>query len=87
MLAEHRRGESDLIRRDGVWFLVAACDLDEPVVSEPDGWLGVDLGIVNIAATSDGKLHAGRGLNRYRRWMLAKRAELQAKKTLSAKRS
>src|SRR6185437_14947675 len=53
---------------------------------EPDGWLGVDLGIVNIATNSDGKRMAGRALNRYRRLQLALRRELQAKATKSAKR-
>ncbi|CAM5678997.1 hypothetical protein SHIRM173S_12390 [Streptomyces hirsutus] len=53
---------------------------------EPTDFLGVDLGIVNIATTSDGKLHAGRELNRYRKRQLALRAKLQKKGTKSAKR-
>jgi len=46
----------------------------------------VDLGIVNIAATSDGQLAAGRRLNRYREHQQDLRAKLQAKGTQSAKR-
>jgi IS605 OrfB family transposase len=85
-LAIYQRGESDLIHRDGMWFLAVTIDVPDPDLREPGGWLGVDLGIVNIATTSDGKRMAGRGLNRYRRRQLALRRKLQAKGTSSAKR-
>ncbi|WP_199725816.1 RNA-guided endonuclease TnpB family protein [Nocardiopsis sp. Huas11] len=83
-LAEHRRGESDLVKRDGKWFLVATIDIAEPQVFEPRDWIGVDRGIVNLATTSDGHNYQGRRLGRYRRWQARKRAELQAKRTRSA---
>ncbi|MGW2039479.1 RNA-guided endonuclease InsQ/TnpB family protein [Streptomyces virginiae] len=86
MLREHRKGESDLIERDGVFYLIAVCDIPEPEVYEPAGFVGVDLGIVNIATTSTGYQAAGRGLNRHRSRQLALRKKLQAKGTKSAKR-
>ncbi|MFE5594816.1 RNA-guided endonuclease InsQ/TnpB family protein [Streptomyces sp. NPDC056549] len=85
MLREHRKGESDLVERDGVFYLIAVCEIPEPEVYEPDGFVGVDLGIVNIATTSTGYRAAGRGLNRHRKRQLALR-KLQAKGTKSAKR-
>ncbi|MGI3198553.1 transposase [Streptomyces sp. GLT-R25] len=85
-LAEYRRGESDLARRGGKWFLIATCDLPDPEVYEPVDWIGVDRGIVNLATTSDGSNYQGRRLNRYRRWQARKRAELQARRTRSATR-
>jgi hypothetical protein len=64
-LQQYRQGESDLVRRDGRWYLVATCEVPQaPVNEDPVGWLGVDLGIVNIATTSDGEIMAGRGLTR-----------------------
>nr|WP_308038728.1 transposase [Streptomyces sp. PSKA30] len=84
-LSEHRKGESDLVFRDGKWFLIATIDLPEPEVFEPKDFIGVDRGIVNLATTSDGTNHQGRRLTRYRRWQARKRAELQAKQTRSAK--
>jgi IS605 OrfB family transposase len=51
-----------------------------------NGFLGVDLGIVNIATTSDGDRMSGSRLNRYRRRQLRLRKRLQAKKTASARR-
>ncbi|MFE2063457.1 RNA-guided endonuclease InsQ/TnpB family protein [Streptomyces sp. NPDC059467] len=85
-LATHRKGESDLVRRGGKWFLIATCDIPDPQVYEPVDWIGVDRGIVNLATTSDGANYQGRGLSRYRGWQARKRAELQQKQTRSATR-
>ncbi|MFI0451401.1 RNA-guided endonuclease InsQ/TnpB family protein [Actinomadura sp. 6N118] len=80
-LAEHRQGESDLVCRDGVFYLLAVCEIPEkPLNAEPADWVGVDRGINNLATTSDGGNYQGRRLQRYRRWQARKRAELQAKK-------
>lgn len=86
MLTEHRKGESDLVHRDGAWFLIATCEIPEAGQYEPDGFVGVDLGIANIATTSTGYRAAGRGLNRHRKRQLDLRRKLQAKGTKSAKR-
>lgn len=86
-LALHRKGESDLVRRDGMWFLNATCEVPEAVLNtDPADFLGVDLGIVNIATTSDGEVMAGRELNRIRVRERKLRAKLQQKNTPSAKR-
>jgi putative transposase len=80
-------GETDLICRDGKWFLHATVDAPEPPLTQPiNGFLGVDLGIVNIATSSDGQRAAGARLNRYRTRQQRLRARLQAKKTSSARR-
>ena len=86
MLQEHRKGESDLIEREGVFYLLATCEVPQAQQYEPGGFIGVDLGIANIATTSTGYQAAGRGLNRYRKRQLALRAKLQKKRTKSAKR-
>jgi putative transposase len=49
-------------------------------------FLGIDLGIVNIAATSDSEILAGRELNRIRTRERGLRAKLRKKNTPSAKR-
>ncbi|MEU0821060.1 RNA-guided endonuclease InsQ/TnpB family protein [Streptomyces mirabilis] len=85
-LREHRQGESDLIERDGVFYLMATCDVPEAEQYEPGHFNGVDLGIANIATTSTGYQAAGRGLNRHRNRQLDLRRKLQAKGTKSAKR-
>ncbi|MEU7011419.1 transposase [Streptomyces sp. NPDC046332] len=86
-LRENRKGEADLIERDGVFYLVAVCEVPgAPLNEDPAGFVGVDLGIVNIATTSTGYRAAGRGLNRHRTRQLDLRKKLQAKGTKSAKR-
>ncbi|MEV0424880.1 RNA-guided endonuclease TnpB family protein, partial [Streptosporangium canum] len=85
-LALYRKGESDLLCRDGMWFLIATCDVPDRPVAVPDGFLGVDLGIANIATTGDGARHSGKGLNAVRHRHRELRRRLQAKATKSAKR-
>jgi putative transposase len=85
-LRGHRQGESDLLFRDGMWFLLATCEVPEPEVFEPADWIGVDRGIANLATTSDLDNFQGRRLQRYRRWHARKRAEFQARRTKSANR-
>ncbi|WP_405637729.1 transposase [Streptomyces sp. NBC_00056] len=87
VLAAHRKGESDLVCQGGKWFLIATCDIDEATPNtHPAGFLGVDLGIVNIAVTSDGARHCGRRVNRKREQDRTLRSKLQTKNTKSAKR-
>ncbi|MEU1599609.1 transposase [Streptomyces sp. NPDC005708] len=87
VVAVHRQGESDLLRQGGQWYLLVTCDIPEAVPNEqPAGFLGVDLGIVNIATTSTGKRHSGRHLNRRREADRTLRSKLQTKGTKSAKR-
>jgi putative transposase len=80
-------GETDLICRDGKWFLHATIEVPEAPQTDPvNGFLGVDMGIVNIATSSSGKRAAGARLNHYRKRQQRLRARLQAKKTSSARR-
>jgi putative transposase len=85
-LREYRQGESDLIQRDGVFYLIATCEVSEAEQYEPERFIGVDLGIATIATTSTGYKAAGRGLNRHRKRQLELRRKLQKKGTKSAKR-
>lgn len=86
-LVLYRRGESDLLYRDGMWFLNATCEVPEAEPNaDPVDFLGMDLGIVNIATTSDGQIMAGRALNRLRVRERGLRQKLQRKGTPSARR-
>ncbi|SIM82813.1 RNA-guided endonuclease InsQ/TnpB family protein [Micromonospora cremea] len=85
-IATSKTGESDLIFRDGMWFLYATVEVCEPELIEPFGFLGVDMGIANIAYDSDGTRYAGDQLNGYRRRQLRLRKRLQKKGTKSARR-
>ncbi|MGW1131300.1 RNA-guided endonuclease InsQ/TnpB family protein [Streptomyces griseoluteus] len=87
VLARHRKGESDLVRREGKWYLLATCEVPEsPMNVDPVDFIGIDLGVVNIATTSDGEILAGRELNRVRARERGLRAKLRSKNTPSANR-
>ncbi len=69
------------------WFLYASVEAAEAPLAEPvNGFVGVDMGIVNIATTSTGRRASGARLNRYRKRQGRLRKRLQAKKTSSARR-
>jgi putative transposase len=86
LLLAGQQGESDLVYRDGAWYLYATVEYTEPPESEITGWVGVDLGIVNIAVTSDGAVHAGGQVNALRHRHRRLRQRLQKKGTKSARR-
>ena len=86
VLLEHRRGESDLVYREGNWFLLATVEVEEPPPGTPEDWLGVDLGIKNIAADSAGETYSGGHLRGLRHRYGRVRSRLQSKGTKSAKR-
>jgi IS605 OrfB family transposase len=85
-LLKMRQGESDLIYFNGQFFLNPTCNVEEPPPYDPQGFLGVDLGIVNIAASSDGEVFVGGRVNGLRKRYRKLRARLQSKGTKSAKR-
>jgi IS605 OrfB family transposase len=78
--------QSDLILRDGKFYLAVVVDAPEPTPDDPTGYLGVDLGIVNIAADSDGKTYSGNQVNGIRKRQAKLRGKLQSKGTKAAKR-
>ena len=87
MLRSRPIGETDLIYCDGKWFLHATIEAPQvPLIDPVKGFLGVDMGIVNIATTSTGEKASGAGLNSYRRRQARLRKRLQAKGTSSARR-
>lgn len=85
-LLEGLRGECDLVYRKGEFYLYQCCDVDEPPTDDVDDFLGVDLGIANIATDSDGTVHQGKTMKGVRFRHRRLRAKLQAKGTKSARR-
>ena len=85
-LLQSLQGEADLIYRAGEFYLHQVCEIETPDPDDPEGWLGVDLGIVNIATTSDGDVFSGEQLENKREWYAERRATLQSVGTKSAKR-
>ncbi len=81
-------GETDLLyspEKDR-WSFVFSVKSEAPPVSVPQDFLGVDLGVTNIVADSDGNLYSGGHVRGLRKRHLKLRRRLQAKGTRGAKR-
>jgi putative transposase len=85
-MLEHQRGESDLCLIDGNFYLFTTCDIDEPTPKDVEDFLGVDLGVANIAVDSDGVIHQGKTVKNVRYRHRELRRKLQAKGTHSTRR-
>ena len=85
-LLGYDRGETDLVLRDSNFYLFVSVEVLDTEEKKTLGWLGVDVGIVNIATTSDGDNFSGSSLNALRRRAVKLRQRLQSKGTKSAKR-
>lgn len=85
MLA-HQRGESDLCLIDGSFYLFTTCDIEEPEPAYINDFLGVDLGVANIAVDSDGNVRQGKAVKKVRYRHRQLRTRLQKKGTHSARR-
>ncbi|MFL5702324.1 MAG: RNA-guided endonuclease InsQ/TnpB family protein [Ktedonobacteraceae bacterium] len=80
------KGQADLLYRNGTFYLAVTLDAPEPPAGIPDGTLGVDLGIVNLATDSEGETFSGEAVERNRQRHHVLRQRLQKRGTKSAKR-
>jgi IS605 OrfB family transposase len=85
-LLRYRQGETDVIYWNGMFFLLATCDMPDPDERDVEDALGVDLGVTNIATTSDGEMATNDDIERNRQRMQKLRSDLQARGSMSAKR-
>jgi IS605 OrfB family transposase len=74
------------VLRKGKWYLYVTVEVPDGAPVDPEGWLGVDLGIRNLATDSDGERHSGAGVEAVRQRMQRLRGALQSVGTKSAKR-
>jgi IS605 OrfB family transposase len=87
-MLKHPCGQADLTLRGGVWYLYVSVDVPVfhgPLAVTPE-FLGVDLGIVNIATDSDGVRYSGAVVEAKRIAIQKLRSDLQRAGTKSAKR-
>jgi len=80
------RGQADLIIIGGEFYLCLVAEQPEEPPLIPGGYLGVDLGIVKLATTSDGVSYSGDGVEEARRRYAGLKAVLQRVGSESAKR-
>jgi len=78
--------QTDLILRNGIFYLAVVSDAPEATPDDPTGTLGVDLGITNLAVDSDGEFYSGEDVDKVREKTDTIKATLQSVGTKSAKR-
>ncbi len=78
-------GGAELIRRDDVWYLCITQSKAAPERDEPVGYLGIDLGIINLATVSDGETYSGQQIQRVRDRRYQHRRRLQLANTRRAR--
>jgi putative transposase len=78
------KGQADLVYRDKKLFLLCTIDLPDGAPIEIKDALGVDLGIVNIAADSTGETFSGSKVEEVRRYYAKRRKVLNRVGTKSA---
>ena len=85
-LLKYRAKEHKIVLKNNEFYIHASCDVPEEPLGTPKGFLGVDLGIVNIATTSDNQNYSGILIDKNRNKYSKLRSVLQSRKTASAKR-
>jgi putative transposase len=72
------KGQCDLVLRpDGLWWLLATVDVPDGTPLPSSDFLGVDLGVVNLATDSDGCTHSGATVEAVRVRLHERRRKLQ----------
>lgn len=87
-LLQYQQGESDLVysKTTKEFFLLAVCDIPDPTQRQTDEALGIDMGVTNIAVTSDGDRFSSEGIEYSRKRYAKLRKALQQCGSKSAKR-
>jgi putative transposase len=80
------RNSVKLIYKNKEFYLQAVVEVPEEQLKEIQDFLGVDLGIVNLAATSDGILYSGGQTEEVRKHYVDLRGRLQSVGTKNSKR-
>ncbi len=77
------QGQADLVLRGGVFYLLCTIAMPEETSLAPQDVLGVDLGVINLATSSDGTIHSGAGVEACRARYTARRTRLQRAATVA----
>ena len=76
----YARGQADLVfRKDGKWFFLISVDVPDRMPTPTTDFIGVDLGVVNLATTDDGQTFSGDSVESIRQKYHNLRKALQKK--------
>lgn len=80
------KGEADLVYKKGKFYLFQTVDVPEEDVDDVEEFIGVDMGLIEIATLSNGKSFNSKKLNDYREKRQKVRSSLQSKGTKGSKK-
>ena len=80
------KGEADLVYKKGKFYLFQTVDVPEEDVVDVEEFIGVDMGLLEIASLSNGKNFSSKKLNDYREKRQKVRSSLQSKGTKGSKK-
>ena len=80
------KGEADLVYKKGKFYLFQTVDVPEEDIEDVEEFIGVDMGLLEIAALSNGKSFNSKKLNDYREKRQKVRSSLQSKGTKGSKK-
>lgn len=80
------KGEADLVYKKGKFYLFQTVDVPEEDVEDVEEFIGVDMGLLELAALSNGQTFSSDKLTAYREKRQKVRSSLQSKCTKNAKR-
>jgi len=80
------KGEADLVYKKGKFYLFQTVDVPEEDVEDVEEFIGVDMGLLEIASLSNGKNFSSKKLNAYREKRQKVRSSLQSKGTKGSKK-
>lgn len=81
-----RRGQVNLLYKDGNFFLIPIVDVPEPPEKVGKDFLGIDMGVVNLAVDSTNESYSGKEVDRKRLKIDKLKADLQRCGSKAAKR-
>jgi IS605 OrfB family transposase len=80
------KGEADLIYKKSKFYLFQTVDVPEEDVEDVEEFIGVDMGMIELATLSNGKSFNSKKLNDYREKRQKVRSSLQSKGTKGSKK-
>ncbi len=83
---ERVKGQADLVYRDNQFYLLIVCEVPEGEPINSDKIIGIDLGIVNLATTSEGQVFSGDLCKKVRQKYQTIKSKLQSVGTWDAKK-
>jgi len=81
-----RRGQVDLLYKNGNFYLIPVIDIPEPPEKKSKGFLGIDMGVAQLAVDNTGEVYSGKEVDKKRVKIDKLKSALQSKGSKSAKR-